>query len=369
MLKTFKDIYPRLGGIFVLTVVIPTVCAVLYFGVFASDIFVSEARFIVRSPEKAAPTGLGALIKGSGFNNASDEVFAAQDYIISRDALSNLNTQGRINHAFHNGSIFLLDKFDPFGSGNSFEGLYKYYQGKVKVDHDSTSSITTVTVRAFSPKDARDINLALLTQAEALVNRLSERGRIDLIRFAKAEVEEAKRKANRAALALSDYRNREGILDPERQATVQLQMISKLQDELITSRSQLLQLHAFAPQNPQIPVLRERIQTLTNEIQDQFGQVVGDKRSFAASAARFRRLQLESEFSDRQLAAAMTSLQQAENEARRKQAYVERIVQPNLPDIALEPRRTRGILATLAIGLVAWGILSMLLAGVKEHRD
>jgi capsular polysaccharide transport system permease protein len=65
----------------------------------------------------------------------------------------------------------------------------------------------------------------------------------------------------------------------------------------------------------------------------------------------------------------MSSLVDAQNEARRKQAYVERISRPNLPDEALEPRRLRGILATLVLGLVAWGILSMLLAGVREHQD
>jgi capsular polysaccharide transport system permease protein len=49
--------------------------------------------------------------------------------------------------------------------------------------------------------------------------------------------------------------------------------------------------------------------------------------------------------------------------------YLERIVQPNKPDMALEPRRMRSIFSTFIIGLVAWGILSMLLAGVREHQD
>ena len=63
------------------------------------------------------------------------------------------------------------------------------------------------------------------------------------------------------------------------------------------------------------------------------------------------------------------SLEEAKNDARRKQAYVERIVQPNLPDQPLEPRRLRGVIATLALGLVLWGIFSMLLAGAREHKD
>lgn len=78
---------------------------------------------------------------------------------------------------------------------------------------------------------------------------------------------------------------------------------------------------------------------------------------------------MERAFADRQLAAAMTSLEQARNEALRKQLYLERIVQPSLPDVAVEPRRLRGVGATFLLGLVAWGILSMLIAGVREHQD
>jgi capsular polysaccharide transport system permease protein len=64
----------------------------------------------------------------------------------------------------------------------------------------------------------------------------------------------------------------------------------------------------------------------------------------------------------------MSSLQDAEDEARRKQAYIERVAQPSLPDEAAEPRRLRGILAVFVLGLVAWGILKLLFAGVREHH-
>jgi capsular polysaccharide transport system permease protein len=146
-------------------------------------------------------------------------------------------------------------------------------------------------------------------------------------------------------------------------------MISKLQDELIGARMQLLQLRRMAPDNPQVPVLEVRIAGLGEEIEAQLGRVAGNRRSLSATAAQFQRLQLERDFADRQLGAAMTSLQEARNEARRKHAYVERIVQPSMPDEAQEPRRLRGILATFILGLLACGILKMLFAGVREHRD
>ncbi|HTH28886.1 MAG TPA: hypothetical protein VL918_10495 [Sphingobium sp.] len=357
------------GWLFIATVVVPTTLAILYFGFFASDVYVSESRFVVRSPDKPSTSGLGVLLKSAGFSNAGDEIYAAQNYVLSRDALQALNKNGAFTRHYSDPSISIFDRFNGFKLGDTFEDLFKYYEKKIRVDHETASSITTMTVRAYSPEAARSFNEKLLEMAEATVNRLNERGRQDLIRFATAEVNLAKEKARNAALALSAYRNREGVVDPEKQATTQLQMISKLQDSLITTKAQLSQLRAFTPENPQIEVLEVRVKALSHEIDEQLGRVAGDRASLAATAAQYQRLWLESQFADKNLAAAMASLEDAMNEARRKQAYVERIVEPNLPDDALEPRRLRSIAATIVLGLVAWGILKMLLAGIREHQD
>lgn len=358
-----------LSPLFLLTAVIPTALAILYFGFFASDVYVSQSAFVVRSPDKPSTAGFGGLLKGAGFSNSSDEVYAAQNYIKSRDALRALNARNRFKEAYTKPDISIFDRFNATGLFGSFEHLYRYFLRKVNVNFDSTSSITTLTVRAYDGGDAHRFNEQLLALAEQTVNRLNERGRRDLISFAQTEVDEAKAEARSAAGALAAFRNRSGIVDPEKQAEVQLQMVSKLQDELIATRTQLAELRSYAPANPQIESLQTRIESLKSQIDRELSKVAGNRRSLAGAAAQYQRLTLESEFANKQLAAAMTSLTEAQNEARRKQAYVERIVQPNLPDSPTEPRRLRGILATLILGLVAWGIASMLLAGVREHRD
>lgn len=369
MPKLQFDQLRRPNRLFALTVLIPTLLSMAYFGFIASDVYVSEAKFVVRSPEKPAASGLGVILKSAGFANAGDEIYAAQGFLTSRDALQSINRNNAFVQANSKDSISLFNRFNPLGFSGSFEDLYDYYLGKVHVDFDVTSSITTLRFRAFSPREAQQFNEQLLELAEATVNRLNERGRQDLIRFGEVEVEDAKLKARAAALALAAFRNQSGVVDPQEQATVQLQMVSKLQDELIAARTQLNQLKIFTPKNPQIPVLEAQIGALQREIAEQLGQVVGDRRSLAANAAQYQRLLLETQFADKQLASAFASLEEARNEARRKQAYVERIVQPNLPDAPIEPRRLRGVLATLALGLVAWGILSLLLAGVREHAQ
>jgi len=367
--KVASERFRKVSPLFLITVIIPTLLAILYFGFIASDVYISESRFTVRSPEKTTPTGLGALFKSSGFNTAGDEVYAAQDFVLSRDALHALNRKSAFTRAYSAPFISAFDRFPGIRWGTSFEDLYKYYKNKVDVKYETSSSIVTLTVRAYTPQDARRFNEQLLEMAEATVNKLNERERQDLIRFAQREVTEAEAKSQRAALALSAYRNAAGVVDPEKQATVQIQMISKLQDELIATRTQLTETRTVSPQNPQIEVLAARAESLNEEINKQLGLVAGSSRSLSSRAAQYQRVSLENQFADKQLASAMAALDNARNEANRKQAYVERVVQPNIPDDPLEPRRWRGMFSTLILGLAAWGIISMLIAGMLEHRD
>lgn len=358
-----------MNRLFVLTVLAPTLISTLYFGLIASDVYVSESRFVVRSPDRQAASPLGLMLKGAGFSRSQDDTYTVHDFMLSRDALKKLDEKYSVSKAFTNDKIDRFSRFAGLDGDISFEALHRYYQKHVDIQLDTTSSISTLTVRAFTPEDAWRINQKLLTMSETLVNQLNERGRQDMIRFATTEVTDAENKAKAAALALSNYRNQKGVIDPERQSAVQLQQISKLQDDLVATRTQLAQVRSVTPDNPQIPVLQKRQESLQAEIDAETNKVAGGERSLANKAAEYQRLALEREFADKQLASAMASLETARNEAQRKQLYLERIVQPSKPDIANEPRRLRNILATLILGFLSWGIASMLIAGIKEHQD
>lgn len=359
----------RLNGLFLIFVAIPTFISIVYFGILASDVYVAEAKFVVRSPDKPAASGLGLLAGAAGISAGGDEAFAAKAFVESRDALRAIDKDSAFRKAFTRGDIFSFERFGSLSFNDSFEQLYKYYLTKVKIETDTTTSISTLTVRAFTPEDAKAINEQILQMAEGTINRMNERGRADMIKYSLAEVNEAKRQSREAGAALAAFRNTRGVVDPEIQATAKLEMISKLQDQLISARSQLNQLKQFTPLNPQIPYLQNRIRTLNSEISDQNGTLTGSNKSLAANSAQFQRLFVENEFTDKQLGVALASLQEARNDARRQQVYVQRISQPNLPDSPIEPRRMRAILATFVLGLLAWGIASMLMAGVKEHAQ
>jgi capsular polysaccharide transport system permease protein len=350
--------------------VLPSCASIAYFGFIASPVYVSESRVVVRSPQQQTASPLGTLLKGAGFARAQDDAYAIQDFLLSRDALKALDSELGIKAAYSADSVDWLSRFGGTPWGEHFEDLYLYYLKKVSVQLDPNSSIASLSIRAFSADTAHAMNRRLLELSEDLVNRLNERGRQDMIRFAVAEVHDAQKKASTAALALAGYRNRQGVIDPERQSALPLQRIARLQDELAESNSQVALLEKLASDNPQLPVFRQRAQLLQSEIRGETARVAGSgSRSLADKAAEFQRLSLEKEFSDKMLASAMSTLEQARNDAHRKQLYLERIVQPSRPDAPMEPRRIRSILVTLVVSLLVWGIASLLAAGIREHHE
>jgi BexC/CtrB/KpsE family polysaccharide export inner-membrane protein len=358
-----------LGPLFHLTVVLPTLLAALYFGLLASDVYISESRFVVRSPGQTSASPLGMILSAGGFASASEENYAVVDYVQSRDALIETNRDGFVGKIYSRPEISVFDRFGGLLGGSSLEHLYRYFEGKVDIEFDTATQVTKLMVSAYTPGEAQQLNERLLERSEALVNQLSERRRRDAITAAQATVDESRTLARNAVVALARFRDKNGVIDPERQAQISLQMISKLQDALVAEQAQLAQLRAVTPQNPQIPAVKTRIGTLQREIESQSSRVAGAPRSLSATASQYQQLMFDAEFASKQLAVAMASLQEAQNDARKKQVYLERIAAPNLPDYPLEPRRWRYVFATLLIGLLVWGIASTLLAGIREHRD
>lgn len=359
----------RINLLFVLTVLLPTVLAGLYYGLIASDVYISESRFVVRNPHRPAQTGLGALLQGAVLSRSQDDTYSVHDFIRSRDALREIDKKLQVRAAYSRKDIDVNNRFPALDGDDSFEAFHHYYQKHVGIEYDSTSSISVLRVRAYTAEEAQKINELLLQMGERLVNNLNARSRDDLIRVAEQEVQAAEARARQAAFALSSFRAGRNVFDPDRQSALQLQGVAKLQEELMTAETQLMQVRQVSPSNPQIDVLQSRVEGLRKAVAAETAKVMGGTASLAGKSPAYERLQIDRGFAERQLAGALVALDAARSEATRKQLYLERIVQPNLPDSAMEPRRLRSVITVFLLGLVLWGVVTLVMVSVREHMD
>ncbi|NDY93418.1 hypothetical protein G3A44_19695 [Ideonella sp. TBM-1] len=359
----------RPSRLFLATVVLPTALAAGYYGLLASDVYVVESRFVVRAPQGAPATGLGALLQGTGFGRAQDDTYAVHDYIRSRDAMRLLQPQVDLRAAYEDAGIDRLSRFPGWDRDRSDEALYLHHLRHLQIDYDSASSITTLTVRAYGADQARAVNEALLRLSEALLDRLNDRSRQDLIAVARREVQEAEAAAAAAAAALTDFRSRGQVMDVAGQSALQLQTVARLEEELRLAQAQRDQVQRLSPGNPQLATLQARIDALRADLTRENARLTGREGSLNAKSGQLARLTLAKELADKQLAARLAELDSARGEARRKHLYLERLVEPHRPDQAMEPRRLRAAFTVFVLGLLAWGVLGLALAAVREHAD
>lgn len=350
-------------------VLLPALLAAIYFYGFASPQYVSEARFVVRSRAGSSggnDTSFGSVLSAmaGGATAASGEALAAYDYLSSLDLVMEANRRINLIDIFSRPESDLLARVwwtDP-------ERLTRYFNWMAEANIDSTSGIIALKVRTFRPEDSRVLAETMLSLAEALVNRMSERSRDDALSVARREVEIAERRVLASREALTAFREREQELDSSGTAQIAMQTIGTLESNLSATRAQLLeQLRYMRPDNPQIQVTRNRIDALTRQIAEQRERWTRGDTTITQQLAAFERLMLERDFADRQLASATTSLEQARMEAQRQQAFVSRVVEPNLAVYALYPKCLISIVS-IFLGLsVLYGIGWLLVVGMREH--
>ena len=124
-----------------------------------------------------------------------------------------------------------------------------------------------------------------------------------------------------------------------------------------------------APGNPSIPALRNRINAISVQIASQDSRVVGNGNGIASKLGGYENLEVEQEFAAQSLTAANASLVQARAEAQRQQYYLERVVDPNIPDVPLLPKRFISVLVVFAAAGCLYFIAWMFLVGVLEHAS
>lgn len=352
-------------------VMAPSLIATLYWGFMASDIFVSESRFVIKAPErqKTSASALGSLLQTTGLGTGAEQASEIIGYLRSRNALTDLEARTDVRGAFGSPEADYFSRYPTLLQDQSFESLYKYYGSMISTQSDSETGLTVLSVKAYTPEEAQILNAGLLKLSEELVNRLNQRVNTQAIEEAGARVLEAQERVRDARIQLGAYRNTAQLLDPEQQGIGVLQVSNQLITQEAALRAQLAEIQRNAPDHPSIPALKDRINGIAQQVAEQTGRAVGTPDGIAAKITQYENLLVEQEFAEQTLAAANTSLEQARVEAKQQQYYLERVVEPNVPDSAILPSRIKSILAvifaSLCIFLVGW----MLNVGVREHAS
>lgn len=354
---------------FVFVVLIPTVASAGYYGLVASDRFVSEAQYVVRGVSTQRANGIDILFRTFGISRAVDDTNAVQNYLLSRDAVHALEAKVPLRRIFSSASADGAARFPRPWRDDSFESLYDYYRDRVHIVTNSKTGISELSVVTFQPEDSVMIATALLRTAEEMVNRLNDRARKDLVDSARREVEYSEAALFEVQRRLTIYRNAELVVDPKKNSAAILDTMGVLTKELAQASARLSEVEATTPQSPMRQGLRAQMASLQQQIAEHRLLLAGDDKALATNLSTYERLTLERELADSRLGAATTAYLAAQQEAQRKKIYIERIVSPNLPDESTDPRRLRAVATVFTVCITFFAVMWIILVGAKEHAQ
>jgi capsular polysaccharide transport system permease protein len=252
------------------------------------------------------------------------------------------------------------------------ERFLRYWNRMVEASYDPMTGLATVSVRAFSPKDALDIANGMVRLAENLVNRIAKRPQTDAVRFAENELSRAELRVKQARQALTEYRLQEGVIDPTGSRTNNIALLLTLRTQVIQQQADLAALLRSQTNVNALPVqaLRTRLAASKDQLEKLEKEVSKDRegnRTLTELVDRYERIDLERQYAQSLLIAAEQALEQAKANAAAQHLYLTPYVMPTLPVSAQYPKRAESVLIALAIFSISWIVGLMMVRTIREH--
>ena len=364
----FKRIFVRKN--ITRTAVAMCACAITYWGAIASDRYVSEANVLIEhtSLGNSPSVDIGSLLTGGATSNRADQLLL-RNYLLSSDMMNKLDAKLHLRAHY---SAHARDPLTRLRSEKaSQEQFYRYYLTRVSAEFDDYAGILVIKAEAFDPAMAQAITATLLSEGEHYMNDIGHRLAQSQVGFLEVQVGTMAERFQQARLALLAYQSKKGLVAPERSAENDVGNINKLRSasvELQTRRTGLLAY--LTPQAPGVVDLDVQIAAIDKQIAQEQGLLTGAHGdSLNRTVEQYQRLELQAMFAQDVYKTALAGLEKGRIEATRTLKKVTVLQSPTLPDEPLRPRRFYNMLTFILVTMLVAGILNLLAAIIRDHRD
>ena len=356
---------------FLLLVVLPSLVWAWYLWARATDQYVSSVGFSVRQEQMAPSIDLlGGLMPFAGGGGASDTDIL-YEYIRSQDMVQKIDDQLDLRSRFSR--VWPQDFVFAMNPANPVEDMTEYWQRQVKVLYDGTSGLITLNVSAFTPEDAQAIAAAVLQESSSKINELSAVARDDATRLAQLELDKVRQDLIATRQAMTDFRMRTQIVDPQADLTSQMGVIGGLQGEL----AEALVAHDLLVENAPLTDHRviqsqQKIDALRRLIDSERGKFGAEGagpagESYSQLMAEYEKLAVDREFAEGAYLSARVAYETALAEARRQSRYLAVHIQPRVAESSTEPHRPWLMFVVAGLLLTGWSILVLVYYSIRDR--
>lgn len=349
-------------------VLIIVAIAAFYYAFLASDRYVATAQIYVKqdsSTMQALMPGLGLFGSAGG---ASQDMLLVNAYVSSQDLLAELDGSIKFSEHFADSQ---WDFISRLSASPTEEDRLKYFRTRLNSELDQDAGLITLRAQGYTPEYALAFLQQVIRNSEGFINSIGQKIALEEIAFVEGELNIAKEKLETARANLLAFQNEFGILNAEASGASLQGIINALEAELVNLRTEEETLTSYLNENAaEVGAVRARIDATAKQIERE-RQKMASQEGVSANdvAARYQALELELKFATDQYQATLVALEQARIESYKKLKHLVVVQSPQLPEEALEPRKLYNIATLFVVLSLAYGIVTMIIATIREHRD
>jgi capsular polysaccharide transport system permease protein len=343
--------------------------AALYWGLIASDRYVSEAHVIIQKTDlSAGPTmDFSSLLGNTG--GAKTDQLLLRDHLRSVDMLKKLDA--RLDLRSHYSDWHRDPLARMWFRNTSLEGFHNHFLSRVSVEFDEYAGVLIIKAQAYDPKTAQAIAMALVEEGERHMNAMAHSLAQDQVTFLEKQVGDMSVRAMQARQAMLTFQNEQGMASPQGTAENLAAIINRLEAQLSDLKTRRAVLLGYLmPNSPNVIELDQQIDAVQKQIEKEQARLAspGGNR-LNSTVEEYQRLQMEAEFAQDMYKTALAALEQGRIEASRTLKKVSMLQAPTEPQYPLEPRRLYNIIVFILVTLLLAGIVHLLAAIIRDHKD
>lgn len=352
---------------FWLIAVIAIFCATAYWGLLATDRYVSRAHVVLQSPEiNPASLNVSSLLSGT---SGSGDLLLLKDHLESVNMVRKLDEKLDLRSHYTQTEIDWLSRLD--GKDVPIETFYEYMQGMITIHFDDYAQLLQVRVQAYTPEMAKAMTEALLEEGEKHMNLMGQRLAQEQVEFIDQQAKQLEERLFNARDAILEYQNENGLVAPTQTVEAIFTTVSRLQAELALLEARIKSQQSYqSDTSPEVRRLRNEAKALEQQIeieQDKLARESGD--SLNRISAEYETLEMRAKFALELYSNALTALETTRVEASRKLKQISVLEYPTLPEFSTRPDRLYNVTVFAIMALLIAGILHLIVSVVRDHRD
>ncbi len=351
---------------FLLIVALPTLGTAWYLWGRAADQYASYVGFLVRSEQNdSALDALSGLTKLA--QNSGSDTDILYKFIQSQSLVEEVAKKVDLAAIWSKHPEDVMFSYD---GSPQIEDLVRHWNRMVKIYYDE--GMLDLRILAYDPADAKLIADVILAESQKRLDEINAVARQDSMKYAREDLDLAIERLKQARQAVSAFRSKNQIIDPNSATVEQAGIVATLQQQLAEALVQLDMLRVNAPEgDPRIVQGELRVNSIREQIREQRNKVGTDQIEAAALAeivSQFEAIQVDRQFAEESYTAALAAYDSARASAERRALYLAAYVRPTLATMAEYPHRIRFLVVVSGFLLLIWLLGTMFYYGSRDRR-